>query len=246
MKSEEINLKELNSIRQNTIQLNKDFEKELKNDKIKEEEEKIDEEINIPLINYRQIQLLSESIINYFSMGICFFIYGCYGLKWFNVTEEENNSFYLGYFLIGGIILYLIGIINWYEGKELISLINFIFAFLFMALFLKNQNLGNVTDYSGKYNNDKLQGIFYILFFCFIFVIGISSKQKGIIFIIDKAVLFVSYVFLFAYKFFKNDMIKKIGAYFFIVCSGLYWITGTFKFFNDLIDFSIVILEPSD
>ena len=115
-----------------------------------------------------------------------------------------------------------------------------------MDLFLKNQNLGSISDYLGTYNNDKLQGIFYIMLFCLILVIGISSKEKGLIYIIYYAVLFISYVFLFAYKFFKNDIIKTIDCYMFIVCGALYWITGVLKMLNSSLKNNIKILEPSD
>ena len=243
MKSEEVKLKDLETTSLN--QLKNDNTNKINYNKITINDEEIKTNIQ-PFIHVRQISLLSESVINYFFMGICFFIYGCYGLEWFKIAEEENKSFYLGYFLISGICLYIIGIINWYEGKELIFLIDIILSFFFICLFLKNQYLGNIYNYLGTYDNDKLQGIFYILFFCFILIIGICSKEKGIIYVIDYAILFVTYVFLFAYKFFKNDMFKKIDCYMFIVCGGIYWITGLFKFCNSLMDSTIIIYEPSD
>ena len=46
--------------------------------------------------------------------------------------------------------------------------------------------------------NLKLEGLFYILFFTFILIIGISAKEKGIIFIINYGVLFFGFVFLFS------------------------------------------------
>ena len=80
-------------------------------------------------------------------------------------------------------------------------------SFLFMTLYLKNQTLENLAGKVSENDTDKLQGIFYILLFCFILVIGISSKEKGIVYIFDYAVLFITYVFLFAYKFFKNESV---------------------------------------
>ena len=247
MKSEEINLKELGPTKIDIKELNKEIEKNIINsDESLLKKEKI-QKIGIqPLIQINQISFLSESIINYCTLGICFFIYGCYGLEWFKITEEENKSFYIGYFLIAGIIIYIIGLFNWYEGKELIFLIDFIFSFLFISLYLKNKNLGNISDYLGQYDNDKINSIFYIILFCFIFVIGISSKEKGIIYIINNAVLFITYVFLFAYEFYKKDIFKKIDSYMFIVCGALFWITGIFKFINNLMNNSIIIFEPSD
>lgn len=242
MNSEDINLKEGgHSIKV----INNGKKKDFNDDKTT-----INEETQITgistVIHIRQIASLADSIINYFAIGICFFIYGCIGLEWFKGAEEASLKFYLGYYLVGGITLYIIGIINWYEGKGLIFIIDFILSFLFITLFLKNQNLGSISDYLGTYNNDKLQGIFYIMLFCLILFIGISSKEKGLIYIIDYAVLFISYVFLFAYKFFKNDIIKTIDCYMFIVCGALYWITGVLKMLNSSLKNNIKILEPSD
>lgn len=210
----------------------------------------IDEEVKKPklntLVHIRQVSSLSDSVINYLVIGMCFFIYGCFGLEWFEVAKETNLQFFLGYYLVAGIVLYLIGIINWYEGKELIFLTNFILSFLFISLYLKNQNLGNITEFFEKENNNKLQGIFYIVLFALLLIIGISSKSKGFIYIIDYAILFVTYVLLFVYKFYGIDIIKTIDSYFFIVCGALYWLTGMLKLLNNSTSVTIKLLEPTD
>lgn len=223
--------------------------KETENIEINDDKTTIDEEIKhkfTPLINVKKVAGLSDSIVNYLAMGICFVVYGLYHLEWLNVEKKGNKDFYLGYFLVASICLYITGIFNWYEGKELIFLIDFVMSFLFMTLFLKYQNLENLVEKVSETDTDKLQGIFYILLFCFILVIGISSKEKGIVYIIDYAVLFITYVLLFAYKFFKNEWIKKIDFYIFIICGAFFWITGIIKLFNSVISGSINIVEPSD
>lgn len=223
--------------------------KETENIEINDDKTTIDEEIKhkfTPLINVKKVAGLSDSIVNYLAMGICFVVYGLYHLEWLNVEKEGNKDFYLGYFLVASICLYITGIFNWYEGKELIFLIDFVMSFLFMTLFLKYQNLENLVEKVSETDTDKLQGIFYILLFCFILVIGISSKEKGIVYIIDYVVLFITYVLLFAYKFFKNEWIKKIDFYIFIICGAFFWITGIIKLFNSVISGSINIVEPSD
>ncbi len=195
-----------------------------------------------PLIYIRQISFLSESIINYFAIGICLIIYGFQGLKWFNINNEIYKQFYLGYFFVSGTVLYIMGILNWYEGRNLIFILDFIFSFLFIALFLKNQHIfGYISDF-GTYN-DNLEGIFYIFLFCFIVIIGISAKEKGVAFIINCCALFVSYLFLFVYKFCKNNIIGKIDCYLFIFSGVLFWITGLFKLFTNLMNYSTIFFE---
>ena len=205
--TEEMKLK--SETNRSIIEAKKGMKNKINKDKTKNNEELIIKKTS-PLINIRQLSSLSESVVNYFAIGICLFIYGCHGLEWFNIDEEKNKQFYLGYFVISGVILYIIGVINWYEGKELIFLLDFILSFLFIAIFLKNQShfYDDITNIST--GDDKLEGIFYILLFSFLLIIGVSSKDKGIAFIIDYAALFVTYIFLFAYKFFRNDIIGKI------------------------------------
>ena len=248
MSSEEMKIKGSETIRSNTQMLKKTtkIRTSTNNTLIEEIEEVYDIEKTSPLIHIRQYSYLSESIINYIGIGLCLFIQGCHGLEWFDVENERNNQFYFGYYLLSGITLYIIGILNWYEGKELIFLLDFLLSFLFVAISLKNQPhcFGYISDFYT--NNEKLEGIFYILLFSMIFIIGISCKDKGIIFIIDYAVLFITYVFLFAYKFFKNKIIGHIDNYMFIVGGGLFWLTGIFKLLNNLLESSIVIFEPTD
>ncbi len=225
-------------------------ETELKNNKNNDEITASNEEelknIGDPLIHIREVSSFADSVINYFCIGICSFIQGCYLLEFFEMENEQNLQFYMGYHLVAGIVLYIIGIINWYEGKELIFLIDFILSFLFITLFLKNQNIGSISDYLGKYDNDNLQGIFYVMLFCFILIIGLSSKRKGFFFVIDYVVLLVSYDFLFAYKFFQKDLLKTIDGYTFIICGALFWITGSLKLLNSNVNAFIQLLEPSD
>ena len=146
------------------------------------------------------------------------------------------------HYIFAGISLYIIGVLNWYEGKELLFLFDFLFSFYFIILFLKKKITIEEVE------NLKLEGLFYILFFAFILIIGISAKDKGIIFIINYGVLFFGFVFLFADKFFNNNkVVKYIYCYSFIVSAGLLWIIGVLKLINNgLVNKSIKILDPSD
>ena len=229
MNSEDVQLKEQNTIRSNK----KLLKKENKNEENKYNSISYNKEIYkkvYHLINIRQTTFLSISIINDFSIAICLIIYGFYNLEWFKIEEEDTLPFYLGYFLFSGIALYIIGIFNWYEGKKPLFLIDLCLSFYFIILYFKNKNLVILTSLV-NYNNNKLQGLFYILFFCFLLFIVISSKSQKIYFI-DFCVLFLSFVLLFEYKYFKTKIIKKIDSYAFIVCGALFWITGILKLFN--------------
>ena len=196
----------------------------------------------MPLINIRKVSSLSDSVINYFIISISLFIYSSYNLGWFNLKDQEK--FVNFYYLFAGVILYVIGILNWYEGKELLLLFDFIFSFLFMILYLKDTDFIKI----GIAENNKLEGLFYIIFFAFILIIAISAKEKGIIFIINYIVLFIAFVFLFVDTYFKTKKwIKYVYCYAFIVSAGFLWITGILILLkNGWANISFRILDPTD
>ena len=191
-----------------------------------------------PSMNVKKISNLSESIINYFMIAICLFLNSAYNLNWFNL--ENNKSFLYAYFIFAAVLLYIIGIMNWYEGKDLLFLLDFILCFYFCAMFFKNSSLIPLDKLSdslidkNSLDNDKLQAMFYVLIFCFFFVMGISSLKKGLAFIINYFILFVAFGFLFFDYYYehKHRWIKKAQSYCFIVSGCFMWIIGIIKFIN--------------
>ena len=91
----------------------------------------------IPKMNIKKLSNLSDSIINYFVISICLILHSAFNLNWFNL--KENSKFCFTYFIFAAVILYIIGIMNWYEGKELLFLFDFIFSFYFLTLYF-NEN----------------------------------------------------------------------------------------------------------
>ena len=189
-------------------------------------------------MNVRKILTLSDSIINYFSIGVCFFLNSAYNLGWFKL--KENTDFLFTYFLFAALILYIIGIMNWYEGKEILFLLDFILCFYFLALYFKEGHYNDILDDMNdniidKYNNNfEIQEVFYILIFCLFFVMGFSAFRKGLIYIINYFILFIGFLFLFIHCYFdqEKDWINKVYSYLFIVSGALMWIIGILKIIN--------------
>ena len=196
-----------------------------------------------PYIVYRKYPFVSTSIINYLAIGICLFVYGITNLEWFKSNLNSNNLFYIGYYLFSGIILYIIGIINWYEGKELIFLVDFIYSFYFICLFLLENGTFKITDN----DNEQLHGTFYVIFSCLIICITISNIHKGKIYIINYAILFFGYLFLFFHKYIDINWAIKVYSIIFIVSGALFWLIGLLRMIdNGIEDSSISILQPTD
>ena len=206
-----------------------------KHDNIKEASNKKGE---LPHINIRKISTLSDSIINYFLIGLCLFLNSAYNLNWFEL--KNHSDFLYTYFLFSAIVLYIIGLMNWYEGKELLFLFDFILSFYFFVIYFKEGHFKNKFDGFNQdiiidmNDNDKLQGVFYIILFSLFLMIISSSFKKGIIYMINYIFLFIGFVFLFCDKFFgkKHNWIKKAHNYSFIVAGGFMWIIGVLKFIN--------------
>ena len=97
-------------------------------------------------MDVRKISTLSDSIINYFSIGVCFFLNSAYNLGWFKIKDGNNSVSIFTYFLIAAGVLYIIGIMNWYEGKEILFLFDFVLCFYFLTIYFKNGLYGDILD----------------------------------------------------------------------------------------------------
>jgi hypothetical protein len=220
-------------------------------DNTKPPEEKVIKN-EIPKMNIRKISTLSDSIINYFSIGICLFLNSAYNLGWLEL--DHNKKFSFAFFIFAAGVIYVIGIFNWYEGKEILFLFDFILSFYFLTIYFKEENYikilgkfnGNIFDSNENY---KLQGIFYILIFCLFFIKGFSAFKKGIIYIVNYFILFVGFVFLFIDFYWekKYNWIDDVHYYIFLVSGALMWIIGILKIVNQgFLSKDIVLLGQTD
>ena len=157
-------------------------------------------------------------------------MHGCVKRKFFKLNETKI-AFYSKYYLVSAIILYISGIFDWYDGKELLYLVDFVLSFFFLYLYLSEVS-NDITFFNvvGTSNsNEKLQGTFYIMFFLLFFCIGISYKNKSKFLIINYAALFIGFIFLFLHKYFQNDWLEDAYSYMFIIIGGFFWISGLLK-----------------
>ena len=220
-------------------------------DNTKSQEEKVNKN-GIPKLIVRKISTLSDSIINYFVIGICLFLQSAYNLNWFDMEDNEIKIYII--FIFAAAVLYAIGVFNWYEGKELLFLFDFILSFYFLTIYFKEEYKEKISEkFSSKLisntDNNKLQAIFYVLIFCLFFIIGFSAFKKGIIYIVNYFILFVGFVFLFIDFYWnkKHSWITKVHYYIFIISGVLMWIIGILKIINQgFLSKDTVILGQTD
>ena len=198
----------------------------------------------IPLINYKLHPILASSILNYLAIGISSAIYGCVKLDYFKL--ESHPSFYSKYYFISGIVLYISGIFDWYDGKDLLYLVDFILSFFFLSEYLSLSGLEffKVIDSA---ENEQLRGTFFVGMFLLFLCIAISYINKGKFYILDQAAIFIGFIFLFLYKYFEKEWIEKVYSYIFIIIGALFWITALLKMIDNLKgDESLPFLNPTD
>ena len=207
-----------------------DIEIRIKNDKI------------IPLINYKLHPILASSILNYLAIGISSAIYGCVKLDYFKL--QAHPSFYSKYYFISGIVLYISGVFDWYDGKDLLYLVDFILSFFFLSEYLSDKEYFKIIESA---ENEELRGTFFVAMFLLFLCIAISYINKGKFYIVDQAAIFIGFIFLFLYKYFEKEWLEKAYSYIFIVIGALFWISALLKMIDNLKgDDSLPFLNPSD
>ena len=191
--------------------------------------EGIKQQIRSEIFNIRLTNQLSDSILNYFSMSVGLFFYGFLYAK--IISEKKNlDSLFYEILLISGIIQIFLGIYDWYKGKTLTLLTNFLFGILFISWYFKYYEiLKKDKDYTDK----KYEGVFYILFVVISLTLIIAAKNKGTMYSINYLILTISFAFVVVDKYVNKDWSKRTFGYAFIVTGVLFWITGFLRILNN-------------
>ena len=202
------------------------------------EKKSVKETINPDLYHVRLSNQLSDSILNYFTMSVCLFFYGCNCAEILIIKEKDDEndkvvdktlSLKINIIFISGIIQILLGIFDWYKGKSLTLLSNILFGILFVSWYIKYKESPNQNNIK----NEKYEGIFYILFIVITLSMIIGAKNKGPLYSINNLALVVAFVFVVVYIYADVSWAEKVSGWAFIVCGGLFWITGLLRIINN-------------
>ena len=190
--------------------------------------EHLEKKITGLLFHVRLDNQLSDSILNYFSMSVGLFFYGC---RYAELTFAKNTeSLVYEIIFICGIVQIILAIYDWYKGKSLTLFSNILFGLLFISWYYKYKK---VLSKDQEHKDKKYEGIIYILFVVITIAMLIASKNKGIMYPINYFVLVVAFAFMIVDKYVKkNNWCKQTFGYAFIVAGGLFWITGLMRLLN--------------
>ena len=190
-------------------------------------EEQLKNQINDKIFHVRLTNQLSDSILNYFTMSVGLFFYGCFYAD--IIYIDETISLFYDLIFISGIVQILLTIFDWYKERSLNLLSSFLFGLLFISWYYKYYL--NSVDYK-NYTDKKYEGVFYILFLVISLTMLISLKNKGIMESINYLALIVAFIFMIVDKYEDKTWIKKTFGFAFIVSGCLFWITGLFRILN--------------
>ena len=86
--------------------------------------------LRFPLINIRRTSNLAVAPINTFSLAIMLFMFAAPLMHW---CKLKSPTFGVA-LACGGVCLYIMGIYNWYQNKNLLCFIDFMFSFINLLL----------------------------------------------------------------------------------------------------------------
>ena len=223
------------NLQTNTIQ-KKDEE-----DKNKLETKEKKEQINkLPSLKFQKYTFYPTTSYCFFFISIGFFILGCQATGW----VEYGSTFISSIFLIIGICQYILGIYDWCQKNNLLSLQNIIFGIWYISYFLNTFEVNGVKKSKRMYN--YTQGLIDLAMLFFISIIILTVKGSGIAYTIDYFLLFLGFSFL-ALCGYSNDetIIIKIAGYVFFVNFVFFWTTGISLIINDVFCGKIIkFVEP--
>ena len=176
---------------------------------------------HFPTINYRERPNLGLSTVNFFAMAMGLFMMSVPLMGWIDYESPSLGTAYM----FGGFCEYLIGFYDWYQGRSMLSFIDFIFGLLHLV-FYYTADLGKYSILVPYEYHTYMQGVFYCLWFALLLAIIISLKDRGIIHLIYMFLLAIALVFLIIWEFSKRTWSRKTAGYIIFVASIFIWYAG--------------------
>ena len=205
--------------------------------------------LKFPMVNIRRTSNLAVAPINTFSLAIMLFMFAAPLMHWCSL---KSPTFGVS-LACGGVCLYIMGIYNWYQNKNILCFIDFMFSFLNLLICYFVRTVEDKSD-------EKLVAIFenYMIatFFVLILValaaLAVASKKKGLIHLVYLGLLILLDVFIIVwiYRFEKGDKhlkrLRKVAGYFMFVASLALWYTGVGRFINEIFHTNMIPLVEQD
>ena len=190
--------------------------------------------IHLPKINIIKKNQFAIVPINDFSLAMSIFLISLSLLEW----SDFLSPFFATIQIFGGILEYIFGFFNWYQGKTLFCFIDFIFGLLHLLIYysyeLRRYDIKSINNNFESY----LIGAFFAIYLVILIILLIAGYNEGILYKINMGILIIADIFTLAWQFrYKKDHeynknIKNIIGFFLFFASFSIWYRGLGKFLN--------------
>ena len=185
--------------------------------------------IPFPTINYRRKVEMGLSVVNFFALALGLFMISAPLMGWIGYESPTLGTAYM----FGGFCEYLIGFYDWFQGRTMLSFIDFIFGLLHLT-FYYTADLGKYGIWVPEEYCTYMQGVFYILWFVLFIVVIVSLKDRGCIYIIYMFLLTLGLVFIVVWEFSGKTWARKTAGYIVFIASILIWYAGLGRFLTNV------------
>ena len=185
--------------------------------------------IPFPTINYRRKVEMGLSVVNFFALALGLFMISAPLMGWIGYESPSLGTAYM----FGGFCEYLIGFYDWFQGRTMLSFIDFIFGLLHFT-FYYTADLGKYDIWVPEEYCTYMQGVFYILWFVLFIVVIVSLKDRGCIYIIYMFLLTLGLVFIIVWEFSGKTWARKTAGYIIFIASILIWYAGLGRFLTNV------------
>ena len=179
------------------------------------------ERIPFPTINYREKYNLGLSVVNFFGMAMGLYMMAAPMMGWIDYESPTLGTA----LMFGGIGQYLVGFYDWYQGRSMLSFIDFLFGIIHLVYYYV-ADLGKYSIWVPSEYYTYMQGVFYCLLFAILLFVIISVRGRGFIYLIYMFLLALACVFLIIWHFSKKTWPRKAAGYLMFIASIFIWYAG--------------------
>ena len=183
----------------------------------------------LPQVNYHQLVNFGLSSVNFFALAMGLFMLSAPMMGWIGYETPTLGTA----LMFGGICLYLIGFYDWYQGKTILSVIDFLFGLLHLVYYYTAE-IGKYHIWVPTQYYTYMQGVFYCLWFAILLFLIISLRGKGCMYLVFMFLLALASVFMIIWEFSQTKWPRKAAGYIMLVASVFIWYTGLARLMSSI------------
>ena len=187
------------------------------------------DKIRLPMVNFHYAVNYGLSVVNFFALAMGLFMMATPMMGWIDYESPSLGTA----FMFGGICEYLIGFYDWYQGRTMLSFIDFMYGLLHLV-FYYTADLGKYSIWVPNQYYTYMQGVFYILWLIILLFVIISTRSRGCIYTINMCLLALATIFVMIWEFSKRTWARKVAGYVLFIASLCLWYTGMGRLFKNV------------